>query len=374
MVAAALATLTVLACSGRIGTLPASLSDGGSDAGLDAGQDAGTDAGTDAGNDAGADAGWDAGWPDASACPPPFSGAGAVVATGLSYPRHLVSDGERLYVTEVGVLNKPFGRVLAVDLDGGVTELATDRSSPDAIALDATNLYWVDEGGLWRYPLPSGPPVLLDSKVNGALQGTTSIALTATQVLYATGQSRLELSKKNGKGNSTLFTGAPGTVVRAAAVEGATGYFLYSGGPDAGLYQVSLSGAPNPTQLLPEPLDGRDLLVTPDAFFWAAGVDGGGAVQTLARPSGPVTDVATGLGGPLSVRPLDGFIYFQDSTAGGGATPWFFQVAAPCLPQTPIPVGPIGQGPGDVLYDADAGTLFFTSYAGSGQGYVGRLP
>jgi hypothetical protein len=297
-----------------------------------------------------------------------------MIASGLSYPRHLAGNAQRLNATEVGVLNKPRGRVLAIDPDGGVTELATGRSSPDAIAVDATALYWVDEGGLWRYPLPAGPAQLLDSKVNGALQGNTSIALTPTQVLYATGQSYLELADTDGQAHTTLFTGAPGTVVRAAAVEGSKGYFLYSGGADAGLYQVSLTGDPNPTQLSDAPLAGRDLLVSSDAFVWSTGGSGSGAVQSLARPSGGLTDLATGLAGPSALTTVGDFTYFQDSTAGSDAGTRFFQVAAPCLAATPVPAGPIGQGPGDLLYDPDAGALFFTSYAGSGQGSVGRIP
>lgn len=366
---AALVGLAVVACSGRAGSLPLPLVDGGA-AGVDGGD---VDAGVDAGTDAGSDGGWDASWPDASACPPPFSGPGSIIASGLSYPRHLAGGADRLYVTEVGVLNKPVGRVLALERDGGVTELSTGLSSPDAIAVDATSLYWVDEGGLWRYPLPAGPKTLVDSKVNGALQGTTSIALSSAGVLYATGSNTLELSGTDA-GNLPLFTGAPGTVVRGAAVEGTTGYFLYSGGADAGLYQVSLSGAPNPQQLLPQPTGGLDLRLTPTAFLWTSGRSGSGLAQSAPRSSGPVVDIATGLAGPRAVADLQGFTYFQDSTAGGGATPWFFQVAVPCLPGTPIPVGPIGQGPGDVLSDPDAGALFFTSYSGSGQGFVGRLP
>lgn len=310
---------------------------------------------------------------DAGTCTLPFAGEGSVIASGLSYPRHLAGDAHRLYVTEVGVLNKPLGRVLAIDPDGGVTELATGRSSPDALAVDADNLYWVDEGGLWRYPLPSGPAQRLDSKVNGALQGSTSLALTGTQVLYATGQNFLELASLDG-GSATLFTGAPGTVVRAAAVEGDHGYFLFSGGADAGLYQVSLSGPPNPTLLSAAPTEGRDLVVTPTAFLWAQGGGGTGSVESLARPSGARTSLATRLAGPNAVTPVDGFIYFQDSTAGSAASPSFLQAAAECLTSAPVSVGPSGQGTGDVLYDADAGALFFTSYAGTGQGFVGRVP
>lgn len=311
---------------------------------------------------------------DGGACTPPFSGAGAVIASGLSYPRHLAGNAQRLYATEVGVLNKPRGRVLAIDPDGGVTELATGRSSPDALAVDEAALYWVDEGGLWRYPLPSGPAQLLDSKVNGALQGNTSIALTATQVLYATGQSYLELADKEGQTHTTLFTGAPGAVVRAAAVADGKGYFLYSGGADAGLYEVSLTGAPNPTRVSDAPVDGRDLLVTSGAFLWATGGSGSGTVQSLARPSGAPVDLVTGLAGPVALTPVGDFTYFEDSTAGSDGGTGFLQVAAPCLGTSPIPVGPIGQGPGDLLYDPDGGGLFFTSYAGSGQGWVGRIP
>jgi hypothetical protein len=358
----------LLACTGQIGAVQEPvelLPDGGFGLGSDAGADAGPDAGT---------VGWDASVPDAGACPLPLSGEGTALAPGLSYPRHLAGSAARLFATEVGVLNKPLGRVLAVDPDGGVTELATDRSSPDAITTDGTSLFFVDEGGLWRFTLPSGPLVSLDTKVNGALQGTTSLALAGSQVLYATGQRFLELSKINGSGNRTLFQGAMGSVDSGAAVSGGFGYFLYSGAADAGLYQVSLSGSPNPQLVSDVPVDGTSLTVTGDAFYWTRGGGDAGMVQRLARDGGEIVTVAAGLAGPRGVIPWDGgYTYFQDSTAGQGDTPWFFQAATPCT-DAPVPVGPSGQGPGDLLYDADAGVMFFTSYGGAGSGYVGRVP
>ena len=358
-----------LACTGQIGgpSLLAS-TDGGADGGTDGGlPDAGSDAGTDAGP------GWDAGWPDAGACVPPFNGTGEPIASGFSYPRHLAIAPDRLFVTEVGVYNKPYGQLDAVFFDGGVVPLLTGLSAPDAIATDGANVYWVDElNGLQKMPADGGAITPLDTKVNGALEGTTAIALYGSQIVYATGGRYLELAKINGTGARTLFTGDAGTVVSAVAVEGSSAYFLVQGF-GAGLYQVGLSGSPNPTQVLTEPNAGTSLALTATDYYWATGGGGTGAVQRHPRAGGSTVDVATSLNGPGAVVPFGTDVYFQDSTAGSPATPWFFQVTAPCV-QGPIPVGPVGQAVGDVVLSADGGTMYFTSLGGSGTGYVGALP
>ena len=358
LVALALA-IALVGCDGVIGAFP--LTDGGSDAGLDAGSDAGTDAGVDAGTDGGV------------TCVPPFAGSGTVIASNLSYPRHLAIANGELYVTEIGTFNKPKGKVDMIDLSTGlVTTLFSGLQGPDAVAADGTSVYWSDSSGLWKYDF-TNPQSTIDTKVNGAIQGTTDLAWAGSQLVYATGSRFLELVDPQAGTHQTLFSGDAGSVVSAAAVDGQTAYFLVSGtDPNPGLYQVGLSGTPAPSQVLAEPTDGTSIALTPDAFFWATGRAGSGAVRTVPRSGGTPVDLAAGLLGPRSVLPVQGFTYFQDSTAGSDGGTSFLQVAGGCL-QAPIPVGPAGQGPGSIVLSPDGGTLYFTSFGGTGQGFVGAL-
>jgi hypothetical protein len=358
-----------LACTGKIGTPPGLIGQG-----LDGGllPDGGPIGGPDAGPTPDAGPGWDAGWPDAGGCPPAFGGDGLTIAGGFSYPRHLAAAADRLFVTEVGVYNKPFGKLDAVFFDGGVTPLLTGLDSPDAVATDGTDVYWVDrQNGLQKMPAGGGTVVQLDTRVNGALEGLTALAWDGTSLVYATGSRYLELVKANGS-TSNLFTGDAGTVVSSVAVEGTTAYFLVQG--DApGLYSVSLSGSPRPTQVLAEPAQGSSLALTATDFVWATGSGGSGKVQSHPRTGGATVDLASGLNGPGAVVPIGPEVYFQDSTTGSPASPWFFQVKTSCR-AGPIPVGPVGQAVGDVVRSSDGSTLYFTSLVGTGQGYVGALP
>ena len=176
MPVAALAALGVASCSGQIVDVGGSRAAAGVQGGAAAGVHGGPDGQAQGGPDTGA----------ASACQdtmadPHNCGAcgndcvGGACASGRCQPVILVSapvgsfalDATSVYFIEPGPQNStpPTGAIMKVSKGGGpVTTLASGRASPVGIAVDATNVYWVEATGLYKLPLSgSAMPVALDA-------------------------------------------------------------------------------------------------------------------------------------------------------------------------------------------------------------------
>jgi hypothetical protein len=92
-------------------------------------------------------------------------------------------NATHLYWTQPGA-TPTTGTVMAIPLDGGSpTTLASDQDGPGAIALDATNVYWVTYNGgtVMALPLAGGTPITLAS----GQSGPGGLALDATTVYWA---------------------------------------------------------------------------------------------------------------------------------------------------------------------------------------------
>jgi hypothetical protein len=103
-----------------------------------------------------------------------------VVTSGLDSPFAIALDSSSLYVTEY----RDAGRVLRIPIGGGAAvEIAANQTRPRAIAVDATSVYWANEGGtVMKAALDGASPVEL--AVNQA--EPYALAITATDAYFTT--------------------------------------------------------------------------------------------------------------------------------------------------------------------------------------------
>jgi hypothetical protein len=325
--------------------------------------------------DGGVDGGADAG------CPPVFSGTMVRLSEGLLGAKRIASDRTHLYLSEAAALSP--GRLSRVPVwGGGIEVLMPNASNPglesaDAIAVDATHVFVVDDSGVWRVNKTTRVAVLIDQTVTNAALGATDLKTTGDgagdRLLLATGLVRLMAMDKDGANAVELYKGDPGDAVTSVAVEGDRAYFLVASSSSAseGLYTVNLT-APNIVQRLSaEPNDARALTITPGEFLWAEGnAEGGGRVRSLDRATNLVSDRLVGLWAPSRIIPVADELYVADRT-DDVSTPSFLRRGSACDGLSPVAVGPAGQGPGDVLFEETF--LYFTSVGSGTEGFVGRL-
>lgn len=332
------------------------------------GDDGGFDGGEDAGGAVDAGASFDS-------CDAGALGPGTVAATNLDLPRRIAMDDQAIYLSVAGAMTLPDGQVLRYDLDGGaVTTLASGFQAPDSLAVDDTFVYVIDNDALWSINKADGTKLAIDpalAYITGNLFGDTDVRASAGRVVIATGRGALVGERSDGGSRVVLYEGPSGTLVRGAAIEGSTVYFIVSGAALSGLFKVGLDGTPAATQLSAAASEARSLAVTAKGFFWTEGNGGAGRVMMLDRSlsSAPVV-LASGLNGPARPVLAGQFVYFKDATSS--ASDRFFRRVALCTPGTAEVVGPLGVGPGDVLFDG--ARLWFTSAQSSPNGSLSFLP
>jgi len=349
---------------------------GRQDAGV--GDDVGT--GVDGGNP-----GTDAGTADGGACTAPAPERGTELALRLNTPRRLALDATDLYISESHSLNPQqpspgAGQVLKLSRSGGEpTPLATGFRAPDALAVDATSVYVLDLGGLWRVDKATGRrgELPIDATVSNVTLGGTEVLRASVSgrevVVLATGSRRLVRVDIDGGNRQELFAGTAAAQVRGARVVGTDVWFLVSAGTGAGnssgLYRVPLDGSAPAERRDATVMQGSSLEVTPTHFLITDGSGGTGRVLKLPRSGGTAEVLADGLRGPMFPVELNGTVYFKDSRASSAD---FLRSARACAPGTSDAVGPLGTGPGGLLVDGR--TLLYTSQESGTGGAVGRVP
>lgn len=124
------------------------------------------------------------------------------LATGLSTPADLATDGTNIYWSDTGN-----GTINAIPQSGGaVLPLAQNQSKPLRIALDDTHVYWSNNlGGAIMRTLKSGTGT---AEVVSAATSPTSIAVDS-QYVYFTAGDTIERVTKTG-GSPSPFATIPG--------------------------------------------------------------------------------------------------------------------------------------------------------------------
>ncbi len=369
-----LATSFALALSGcgGCGPPPVSTDEDGSTP-----EDAGADAGPgvlDSGvfEDGGLLAEPDGGRLPDGGCPGNLGGTSVPMLTGLNLSRRLAVDATHLYVAEMGTLTEPTGRVFRASRGGGPIEpLIPSLRTPDALVVDDAYVYVSSGDGVFRISKGDKTALRIDASLSSTAVGETSLALTTTQVVFATARNTLVRFGKDGSARAVLYLGPPGSVVRGAVVDGGYVYFLVTASANGGLYRVLLDGSGAAERVSGAPQNARALVLTPSRMLWAEGAQGTGKVMLAPRDGGTAVELAGNLWGPTDPVFVGNHVYFKDSTLTMAETDRFLLRVSLCNPGPAQAVGPVGAGPGGlVLFD---GRLFFTSQA-SGTGYLRRLP
>ncbi len=299
-------------------------------------------------------------------------GSGTLLAGGLDTPRRLATDGLAIFVSEQGGATGSNGQVTRIGLaDGNRATLAGGFRAPDAIAVDDVNVYLVDGAGVWRIGKADGVKMQIDATLTRNQLGETELLVRGDDLILASGSRLLVRLGRDGSGRRVLFDGGAGTSVRGAVLEGATVFFLVSGAPQSGLFQVPLDGSMTAKRIRAEAASARSLALTLTQFIWAEGTGGAGRLRIAPRVgNGAAIDLATGLDQPTRPVVAGKFVYFADQPAQ--ASERFFQRASLCAPGRAEPVGPVGVGPGGLLFDGAA--VYFTSARGAPDGELLRVP
>jgi hypothetical protein len=202
------------------------------------------------------------------------------IATGQSSPDAIAINATTLYWTVAGVAASESGLVMSRALAGGAAvTLASGRVNPSAIAVDSENVYWVDtgstgtDGAVLAAPLHGQTITTLAS----GLATPGAIALSDTDV-YFTNQgvtasdAAIEMVAKGGGTPSTVVGEQP--PLRDILLDGTTLYWTVSAGSGTGgVFSFALGGDTVVTLMsgLDYPLD---LATDTTSLYWTDSLDG----------------------------------------------------------------------------------------------------
>lgn len=236
------------------------------------------------------------------------------------------------------------------------TTVVSGLKNPFEIALDATDVYFSDAGGIQTVPKGGGVPTPL-SPVS-AFVG--AITLDATRV-YWTDQGKGEV-RSVPKAGGSFFVHDYGAVNQLSGVAVDANNIYWATGLGGAVYSAPLAGgAPVP-------------LATGQQYTWAVAVDGTNVVWTQATPMGgvwryplggpPMAQLVAGATVPNHMAVANGVAYYTDDQnlwsvpiAGGAVT-----VLAPNVPATVV----------DVVTDG-INVYWLVEAAQAGQGIIRRV-
>jgi hypothetical protein len=150
---------------------------------------------------------------------PATGGTPTVLASGQAHPTAIAADSINVYWTNAGsetcppanptCTPPPDGSVMKLPIAGGApTTLASGQNNPQRIVIDATNVYWTNEGSSVQGLAPSNTDgTVMQVPIGGGVPTTLAsqqfllgeIAVDASSVYFAVDVS---------PGNATLFSGA----------------------------------------------------------------------------------------------------------------------------------------------------------------------
>ncbi len=141
-------------------------------------------------------------------------------------------DSSNVYWT---LENKGSGAVFMMPKDGGmVTQLATALGAPGAIAVDATHVYWVDDG-IERVPISGGPVTTLVPLGGGDFSWRSTLAVDDKNIYWTThGGGELLAASLDGGPRRALASPAWSVAVSDGGVYFATNDSVFHAAEDGG--------------------------------------------------------------------------------------------------------------------------------------------
>jgi hypothetical protein len=227
------------------------------------------------------------------------------LASGQSTPSAIALDST--YVYWVAIYGDTVNRVPKAG--GGVTTLVAGENEPYGLALDATSVYYTTIGSspqVKKVPLAGGTPtVLLTQLAYGiALNGSTLFV----------GSSDLEAIPTGGGPLTPLATGQ--NVSRAVTADSSNVYWITSGGvvasvPIAGGAVATLASGQDASL----PFSG--MAVDATNVYWTN--SDAGIIASVPIAGGAVTTLASGQTNPTRIAVAGGYVYWTNETYPGGS-------------------------------------------------------
>lgn len=312
------------------------------------------------------------GGPDAGACLPAFTSLDWIGPSARG--RRIAVAPDQIFVSEEGLPFSNNGDVATLALDAGVDSgvVFAPIDTADAIALAGNTLLVVDRAGLTRI-VRTNLTASHRGGVTAAAFGLTEVAAinAAPDAVVSTGLRWLTRFNADG-GIQYLYAGDAGAIVTGLAIENSNAFFLVSATGESGLYRVPLDGSSRAQRLIAQPLAGSGLVLTPTDYWFADGVGPDAGLWRVPRDGGVPVQLDSTLCGPLRLAIASDTLIVKQSTACGASLthPAFLEQLPLCGTQL-SPLGPAGEGPGDVV--VSGGSVYVTSDGTGDAGYVARL-
>jgi hypothetical protein len=252
-------------------------------------------------------------------------GASTTLAGALQSPLTVAADSAFVYWADYYA-----GLVLRVPIAGGASTTLASGGSPEAVAVNATSVFWVDRSTVQRM------------LVNGSGQRTIAlgqsnawaVAIDATSVYWANGDSGSMgrngsiVSAPLGGGNSTTLASGQDNPY-AVAVDATTVYWVNTGSTNGGGAVMAVPLAGGTATTLASAQD-YPYAVAVDAtnVYWCNGGGGmmtnDGTIRKVPLAGGAPTTIASGLSNPVSVAVDATSVYWTEYVSAGAvkrATP-----------------------------------------------------
>ena len=292
----------------------------------------GFDAGFDADFDvAAADSGAPDAVADADGAAPVDAGPPVVLATSLSSPHALVVNATDVYWTQDlgGVMG---ATLLSVPIGGGATTTLSTGVNGYALAVDGNNVYWDQGLPLLSMPLGGGATSTLIASFQGTSYGP--IWAAAGAIWGTQGNSGVWSIPVTGGAQTNTFQQPFGSA--ACVVDSTNIYWLYLGSP-AVIRTAPLAGGPITTLVAPDAdggpnqqvanTDYQNLAVDGANLYWGNASDK--TLRKVSKSGGTPTVLATSPGvGPNSIATDGVYVYWfsqgpnalMKTPVGGGAS------------------------------------------------------
>jgi hypothetical protein len=269
--------------------------------------------------------------PDLLPSPPDLRITGpTALVSGLDSPVGIAVDKSFVYFSTFNAT----GSIQRVALDGGTpTVLVPNQDHPYELAIDATNLYWVnylahvEAGQVMQLPLSGGAPKILVDQVNAE-----SLAVDASNVYWSSRNDGNVRSVPIGGGSASTVYPGPEDIAVVRVANGRVYFSVYAQFmPGMGFVRSIPVGGGATTTLastLNQPLG---LAVDAANVYYTEfdqGTAGAGDVRSVPLAGGSPGKVADGQGGPNFIATDGVNVYFSTTTdgtvvrapVGGGAT------------------------------------------------------